>query len=509
MPAGDAGGHSDSRASRARHTLPLPSYADPVTPTVEIVVPLGSGRARARLPAGWHATLAATPRLPALGDLDRAIADALAHPIAGPTLPELAARAASRARASGRAPTAVIAVTDATRDCPDDRFLPPLLAAIEAGGIAAPQITIVVATGLHRASTEAEKRAKLGPAVVARCRVVDHDAQDPDAIVDLGRTAAGIPATTNRLALEADLLVSTGVVEPHQYAGYSGGAKTVAIGLAGEPTIAATHGIAMLDQAGVRLARLEGNPFHEAVVEIGRLAGLELVINLVADADGRPLAVAAGEPEAVHHHLAGVAAEAFTVPVARRADVAIAGVGAPKEANLYQATRAVTYLHFGPVPAVRPGGVYLLPATIPEGAGAGVGERRFFEALRDAPGPAELVERLRREGARGGEQRAYLVARVLGEASIIVVGAEHPEVPAGCGMRTAATLDEGLALAGELVRTAAAADWRREPTTERDRSPGLGRPSGVGRPPGVGRPLELLVVPHAIRTLPVVAEPVG
>jgi len=496
---------------------PLPAYADRVTRSREIVVPLGAGSTSARVPAGWHATLAVPPRLPALGDLDRAIAEALARPVAGPTLPELAARAAARARTAGRAPRAVIAVTDATRDCPDDRFLPPLLAALEAGGIAAPGITILVATGLHRASTEAEKRAKLGPAIVARYRVVDHDAQAPDAIVDLGRTAAGIPATTNRLALEADLLVSTGVVEPHQYAGYSGGAKTVAIGLAGEPTIAATHGVAMLDQPGVRLARLEGNPFHEAVVEIGRLVGLGFVINLVADADGRPLAVAAGEPEAVHHRLATVAAEAFTVPVARQADIAIAGVGAPKEANLYQATRAVTYLHFAPVPAVRPGGVYLLPATIPEGAGAGVGERRFFEALRDAPGPGELVERLRREGARGGEQRAYLVARVLREASIIVVGAEHPEVPAACGMRTAATLDEGLALAGELVRagdpTDRTPDRTREPTADRDRPPGVGRPQEVGRPQGVGRPqevgrpLELLVVPHAIRTLPVVAEP--
>jgi nickel-dependent lactate racemase len=447
-------------------------------------VPLGGVAVPVVVPAGWQAVLASPPTQPAIADLDAAIAEALDRPLGTASLRELAADRASRATSNGRRPTAVIAVTDATRDCPDDRFLPPLLAEIEAGGIAPDEVTIVVATGLHRPSTDEEKRRKVGDRSADRYRIVDHDARDPSAIVDLGRTGAGFPIAIDRLALEADLLVSTGVVEPHQYAGYSGGAKTVAIGLAGEPTIDATHSIAMADDPGVRLGRLDGNPFHEAVVEIGRRVGLDFVVNVVLDPDGRPLAVAAGDPEAVHHRLADVAARAFTVEVARRVDVAIAGVGAGKDANLYQATRAVTYLHYAPTPAVRAGGVYLLPATLTEGAGGGAGERRFFEALRDAPSPEALVERLRRGGTRAGEQRAYLVARVLQQAAIVVVGAEHPEVPEACGMRTAPTLEAGLALAGELARATL-------PAAERDRTP------------------ELLVVPNAIRTLPIVASSAG
>ena len=408
---------------------------------------------------------------------------AIKNPVAGPPLEALAAERVVRARAGGRLPTATVVVTDATRDCPDDRFLPPLLGAIERGGIAPDDTTILVATGLHRASTPEEKRAKLDEPIAGRYRVVDHDARDHGTIVDLGETASGIPATVNRTAFEADLLIATGIVEPHQYAGWSGGAKTVAIGVAGESTIAATHAPAFIDRPGVRLARLAGNPFHEAVVELGRRAGLAFVINAVLDADGNAVHVAAGEPETVHEHLVALAAPETTVPIRRQADIAIAGVGVPKDVNLYQATRAVTYLHFAPVPAVRTGGVYVLPATIPEGAGHGVGERRFFEALATAAaepdGFARLVGRLRRAGARPGEQRAYVVARVLAEASIIVVGAGDPAVPRAVGMHAASTLDEALDLAGDLLERGRAKSSR----------------------PG---PIELLVVPHAIRTLPII-----
>ncbi len=443
-------------------------------------VPLGDDEVAVNVPAGWRAELAVPPDHPVLADLDSAIAHALDRPVAGPPLSELAARAVSRAGDDRRRPRIVIAVTDATRECPDDRFLPPMIERLGSGGVADNDITIVVATGLHRASTQTEKTTRLGPGLVGRHKIVDHDAADGGALVDLGRTEAGVPIVVSRLAADADLLLATGIVEPHQYAGYSGGAKTVAIGLAGEPTIAATHGVAMLDHPGVRLARLEGNPFAAAVVEIGRRLDVAFVINLVPDADGRPVAVAAGEPSATQARLAEVAARIATVPARIPVDIAVAGVGAPKDANLYQASRAVSYLHFGPRPAVRPGGVYVLPATIPEGAGEGVGERRCYAALASMRDPAELLDRLRREGTRGGEQRAFIVASVLRDAAIVVVGANRPDVVRACAMHAASTLDEGLALAGDLARASL--------------------PSGEA-----GRELRLLVVPHAIRTLPIVA----
>ena len=266
--------------------------------------------------------------------------------------------------------------TDATRACPDEVLVPALLAELaarlsspkSAAGVPDANITLLCATGLHRASTPAEKIAKLGADIVARCRVVDHDAQQD--VVSLGQTEHGIPLTINRVAAAADLLLATGVVEPHQYAGFSGGSKIVGVGIAGEPTIAFTHGPAMLDQAGARLGNLWGNPFQAAVREAGRRARLQFVLNVVLDGEGRALAVAAGAPDAVHDHLVAVAQAASVVHVAHPYDVIIAGVGFPKDQNFYQASRAATYVGLVERPALVAGGVIILAAPCPEGIGA-------------------------------------------------------------------------------------------------------------------------------------------
>ena len=189
----------------------------------------------------------------------------------------------------------------------------------------------------HRATTDGEKRAKLGD-VVDRVRVFDSNGRDPDKWASLGEVPPyGVPGYTQRTIAEADLVIATGIVEPHQYAGYSGGAKTVAIGCCGEPVITATHGMRFLEDPGVRLGKIAGNPFQETVREIGRRAGLRFCINVVTDDHERVVAVAAGAPNAVHDHLAAIAAEIYTRPIDKQYDIAIAGVGAPKDVNLDQA----------------------------------------------------------------------------------------------------------------------------------------------------------------------------
>lgn len=460
-----------------------------------IRVPLGEGEIEANVPEGWNVRTVIPRGVPPLPSLESAIEHALAEPVAGPTLRKAAAAVVARCVEEGRRPRIAIAVTDSTRTCPDDRLLPPLLDELRAGGVEDADVTVLVATGLHRASTVDEKAQMLGRAIIERVRVVDHDAVDPAGLVDLGSVEGTMPeagepgpiaepvwpAVVNRTAVEADLLIATGIVEPHQYAGFSGGYKTVAIGLAGESTIAATHRPATLEHPGVRLGRIEGNPFAAAVRAIGRRARVAFVLDLAADQEDRPIAVEAGQPDAVHDHLARVVARASGVEFTRQADVAIAGVGAPKDANLYQASRGVTYLHFAPLAAVRPGGIYVLPAAIPEGAGEGLGERRFAAALEaavnedsDGSWPWRLAEKLRR-GSQPGEQRAFMVAKVLQDARIIVVGATKPDVVRACGLLASPTLDDALELAGSLAREA--------------------------RPEVQRRALDLLVVPHAIRTL--------
>ncbi|MBI2325026.1 MAG: nickel-dependent lactate racemase [Chloroflexi bacterium] len=406
-----------------------------------------------------------------IDDVAAAARDALAHPRGSAPLPDLAREATARRKGA----TAVIAVTDLTRACPDDTLVPALLDELNRGGIADERITIVVAVGLHRATTDAEKREKLGEGVVGRARVVDSDGRDPSKWADLGSIPPyGVPGLTQKLVKEADLVVATGIVEPHQYAGWSGGRKTVAIGCCGEPVITATHGMRFLDDPGVRLAKLEGNPFHETVTEIARRAGLRFCLNVVTDDRERVVAVAAGSPDAVLTELVRVGAALYTKPIEKQYDVVIAGVGAPKDVNLYQASRAATYLRFAPTPVVREGGVIVIPAQLPEGAGEGPGERRFLAALERAASPAAVVEAARRH-FEGGEQRAVMVALTLQHCLVVIAASEAADVVQRAKLRVAVDVEEALDIAYEHI----------------------GRPKRAS----------LLIVPRALHTLPVVREP--
>ncbi len=426
-------------------------------------VPYGKTCLEFTLPPGMRATVVESRPVPPLPDPAAAVAEALAYPIGTPPLREMA-------RPGDRV---CIVFTDVTRASPDHLLVPALLAELEAAGVRDEDITLLCGVGMHRPSTQEEKIAKLGADVVARYRVIDNEPQNPDALVDLGVTPGGVPVLVHRAAVEADLLIATGIVEPHQYAGYSGGRKTVAVGAAGEPLIAHTHGPAFIDHPGTRLGRIEGNPFHEAVTEAARRAGLRFILNAVLDDDKRILRVAAGDPEEAFRELVAFARTVYEVPIPHQYDVAIGGAGYPKDTNLYQASRAPSYLHFAPTPVVRRGGYYIIPARCEEGAGEGVGEQRFFAALRDAPSVQAVLDDARRYGYPPGQQRAFVVAKVLEEAKIIIVGSECPDVVAACKMIPAATMEEAL----DIV---------------------------VG---DLGANLDVLIVPHALLTLPVVENP--
>jgi nickel-dependent lactate racemase len=408
---------------------------------------------------------------PPVADLAVAARQALRQPRGSPPLAQLA-REAVAARANA---TAVIAVTDLTRACPDAVLVPPLLDELNAGGIADERITVVVAVGLHRATTDAEKREKLG-AVVDRVRVVDSDGRDETQWADLGPIPPyGVPGSTQRIVKDADVVIATGIVEPHQYAGYSGGRKTIAIGCCGEPVITATHGMRFLEDPGVRLAKIDGNPFHQTITEIARRAGLRFCLNVVTDDRERVVAVAAGAPDDVLHDLVEVAARLYTRPIAKQYDIAIAGVGKPKDANLYQASRAATYLRFAPTPVVREGGAIIIAAQLDEGAGDGPGEQRFLAALEDAESPAAVVDAARKHFA-GGEQRAVMLALTLQHCLVIVAASEAPEVVRLAKLRAAVDVEEALDIAYEHI----------------------GRPARAS----------VLLVPHALHTLPVVQPPI-
>jgi lactate racemase len=423
-----------------------------------------------KLPPAWSlTTLEPNPSTP-LPDLRAAVEAALARPLHSSPLSDLAAPGAR----------VCLVFTDATRACPDHILVPAILRELDRAGVPADHITLLCATGLHRPSTREEKIAKLGRDVLERYRVIDHDPSDcvtphlPVGAGVLSRAAAknlDVEANlfqqgemlrfarhdiaVNTLVLDSDLIIATGVVEPHQYAGYSGGGKTVVIGCGSEETIGLTHGPSFLDQLGVRLGQIAGNPFQQFVRDAARAIGLRFVVNVVLDGEGRAIAVQAGDPIAVHDALAAAARLVYEVPVPQQYDVVIAQVDPPKDVNLYQASRAATYLALSATPPIRPRGVIIVTARCPEGAGQGRGEQRFFTALSQASDLRQLLDDFRHRGCRAGEQRTYLLAQVLLDYTVLVAGSQCPAVVQACHLGAAGSLDEAIAYAQRQIGPAA------------------------------------------------------
>ena len=205
-------------------------------PANALSLPFGKTRIEFALPEDTPARVVTSRHVEPEADLVAEVRAAVAEPMGRPPLHRLAATDTR----------VCIVFTDITRSCPDDVMVPALLQELRTAGVPDPNITLLCGVGMHRPSTAEEKVAKLGPEVAGRFRVLDHTPQDP-ACVDLGQTEAGIPIQVHRAVAEADLVLATGIVEPHQYAGYSGGWKTLAVGAAGESLIALTHGPAFLD----------------------------------------------------------------------------------------------------------------------------------------------------------------------------------------------------------------------------------------------------------------------
>ncbi len=438
-------------------------------------VPFDRGELTFDLPAGWRGTVVESKAVPPLDDVSAGVAVALASPTNSPPLRELA----------GPGDKVCIVFTDITRASPDHLLVPPILAELEAAGVHDADVTLLCGIGLHRPSTPHEKVIKLGQDVVDRYRVIDHEPLNPATLVALGTTESGIPLSVNKIAYEADLLIATGIVEPHQYAGYSGGRKTLAVGAAGEAMIAYTHGPQMIDHPGTRLGRIEGNPFHEAISEAARRAGLRFIVNVVQDDQKRVVHVRAGEPEAAFQELVALARALYEVPIPHQYDVAVAGVGYPKDANLYQASRAASYLFFAPTPVVRPGGMFIVPAPCSEGAGEGVGEQRFLKAMQEAPNVAHLLDDARAHGYPPGQQRAFIMAKVLEENDVVFVGSDDPALIASAKFLAAPTMEAAFALVADRLGN------RGQDPSRRD---------------GRRRGLDVVVVPHALLTLPIVKD---
>lgn len=311
----------------------------------------------------------------------------------------------------------LIVVPDDTRHAHLKTILPYLLRKMTDKSLA---IHIIVATGLHKIHTDPQLKKLLGSSVVKKYKVLSHELGNGD-IVKMGSTSKGVPITLDRNLFKHDVVLSIGVIEPHLYAGYSGGAKTVAIGLAGEDTINDTHGVRFLDDPKVAIGSIENNPFQQALREIVKKVPLAFSVNVVNDQEGRAVKVFCGETESVFGEGVKFARHIYEVTARKPADIVICGVGYPKDINIYQASRAINYIANVDRPVIRRGGVLIVAAELREGIGESPAEIKFYETLKSMGSPEAFISGVKRCGCKAGEHRAYMVAGPLRNYNIVFV----------------------------------------------------------------------------------------
>ena len=296
------------------------------------------------------------------------VEEALAAPIGSPSLRELAV---------GKQSCTVI-ISDHTRPVPSRDILPPMLRQLREGN---PQIdvTLLVATGFHRPTTTDELVAKLGPEIAGREKIVVHDAFDPDSNVEIGILPSGAPLVIDRAAVETDLLISEGFIEPHFFAGFSGGRKSVLPGVCDKTTVLGNHCGAFIASPYARTGILENNPLHTDMVAAAELAKLRFIVNVVIDDEKKTVAAFAGDFRKAHE--AGVAfLRPYCQVKAIPADIVItSNGGAPLDQNIYQSVKGLTAAEA----SAKEGAVLIMCADLADGTGG----EGFYQSLKNCESP--------------------------------------------------------------------------------------------------------------------------
>jgi len=301
-----------------------------------------------------------------LEDPAASLAAVLQEPNGTPSLAELA-----RGRSS-----ACIVICDITRPVPNELILQPLLETLEQSGLDRDQILILVATGLHRPNEGDELVELVGQSIVDQYRIENHHGQVQEEHTFLGESPRGVPIWIDSRYVEADLKITTGLIEPHLMAGFSGGRKLVCPGIAAIETIKVWHGPTFLEDPRADCGILEGNPVHEENTWIARHTGCDFIVNVVIDSQRRPLKFVAGDMEEAFLDGVDFCRQVVTDKVPEPVEIVVtSGAGYPLDTTFYQAVKGLT----GALPIVKQGGTIVMAASLSEGIGSPQFEQLFDE----------------------------------------------------------------------------------------------------------------------------------
>lgn len=364
------------------------------------------------------------------------VKEALEHPVGSGRLCDMA---------KGKNNIVVIS-SDHTRPVPSHIIMPLLLEEIRRGNPNA-NITILIATGLHRETTRSELEAKFGRAIIENETILIHDCDDDVNLVDMGKLPSGGKLIINRLAAEADLLVAEGFIEPHFFAGFSGGRKSLLPGVAGRETVMYNHNAAFIADEHARTGVLEGNPIHRDMLYAARAARLNFIVNVVINEMHEPIFAVAGDLELAHKAGRDFLASRCQVS-AIPADIVISTNGGyPLDQNIYQSVKGMTAAEA----TVKTGGVIIMLAEAIDGHGG----KAFYETFREERNLQRMMQEfLKRkpEETIVDQWQSQIFARVLQKATVIFVSSCEDMLVKEMHMIPAHDVEEALRIAKNMIK---------------------------------------------------------
>lgn len=329
----------------------------------------------------------------------------LKNPIGTPPLVEMLQ--------SKKPQTVVVVLNDITRPTPYKILLPPLFKAFAEAGIKDEQVTFLIALGIHDPHTEQQNREVYGDELVDRFKLLNHEGENSDMLVNLGPLESGYDFVVNKLVYEADFLITLGVVMPHYFAGYSGGRKSILPGMVSKNTVAANH--ARLVEIMDNMPHIDQNPISREMIAAARKVGVNFIINVVTNDAQELVSVVGGDLEQAWRKAVEVSASMFEVPFEKQVDVCVTcASGYPRDINVYQAQKGLDHADH----ITRPGGTIIIAAE----CASGWGEDVFEEWVKRKWPAAKVMEEIKRNFVLGGH-KAYGYAKVAVDKEVILISA--------------------------------------------------------------------------------------
>ena len=389
----------------------------------EINLPYGDSFLKARIPTKNITSILRMKDIKGLENEKEAITNSLRSPIECPAL----------CACVNKNDKVVVIVTDNTRPCPDDRLLPPILAELEEK-LPRENITIIVALGLHPPLDKQELVKKLGRDIVENYNVLNHDVNQT---VNIGTTSRGTPVDINTKVVEADFRISTGFIEPHFFAGFSGGRKSIAPGVFSVRSAYKNHSYKMIEHPRTRAGILKGNPLHEDLVEQAKMAKLNFIINVLLNKQREIIHVVAGDPVKAHERGCEIERDIAGIKVAHKVDITITtNSGAPLDLDFYQTCKGIDTAS----QITRDGGIIIIASS----CCAGVGPEEFRALHASVSSPKEVLQKIRRMEPIGVQWENQILAHTQMRNDIYLVSGLEDSVVKDMMITPIRTIEKGL-----------------------------------------------------------------